>query len=178
MDLEKHEDDWVGDLMQSYEDETKEGRIRYCVPMRASGRLVGVMTLSSKVYYEPLSFEDSRASEDACGPGGGAAAEHRAFRAGAAGARDGGVPEHVGLLHPRPQEPGEQALAGDAEPAEAPGQPGIPGGRPAHDFAERGEDQYDERPALAGEPEAGSCSCGKRIWKGSSGSRWPGSTGS
>jgi len=59
VDLEKHEDDWVGDLMQSYEDETKEGRIRYCVPMRASGRLVGVMTLSSKVFYEPLSFEDS-----------------------------------------------------------------------------------------------------------------------
>lgn len=58
LDLEKHEDDWVSDLVESYEDETVEGRIRYCVPMRASGRLVGIMTLSSKVYYESLSFED------------------------------------------------------------------------------------------------------------------------
>lgn len=59
VDLEKHDDDWVSDLVESYEDETIEGRIRYCVPMRASGRLVGIMTLSSKVYYESLSFEDS-----------------------------------------------------------------------------------------------------------------------
>jgi putative PEP-CTERM system histidine kinase len=59
VDLGQHEDDWVSDLVESYEDETKEGRIRYCVPMRASGRLVGIMTLSSKVYYESLSFEDS-----------------------------------------------------------------------------------------------------------------------
>lgn len=62
VDLEKHEDDWVSDLVKSYEDETKEGRIRYCVPMRAmsdsGARLVGIMTLSSKVYYESLSFED------------------------------------------------------------------------------------------------------------------------
>jgi len=59
VDLGQHEDDWVSDLVESYEDETIEGRTRYCVPMRASGRLVGIMTLSSKVYYESLSFEDS-----------------------------------------------------------------------------------------------------------------------
>lgn len=59
VDLAEHDDDWVSDLIESYEDETIEGRIRYCVPMRASGRLVGVMTLSSKVYYESISFEDS-----------------------------------------------------------------------------------------------------------------------
>lgn len=59
MDLKQHEDDWVDDLRQSYDGETKEAVIRYCVPLHAAGRLIGIMTLSEKVFYEPLSFEDT-----------------------------------------------------------------------------------------------------------------------
>ena len=59
VDLEGRSDDWVSDLRQAYELDTKESRIRYCVPLNAAGRLVGIMTLSEKVYYQPLSFEES-----------------------------------------------------------------------------------------------------------------------
>lgn len=59
VDLEGREDDWVSDLRQTYELETKESRIRYCVPLNAAGRLIGIMTLSEKVFYQPLSFEES-----------------------------------------------------------------------------------------------------------------------
>lgn len=59
VDLDGREDDWVSDLKQTYGHETKESRIRYCVPLNAAGHLVGIMTLSEKVYYEPLSFEES-----------------------------------------------------------------------------------------------------------------------
>ena len=59
VDLEGREDDWVSDLRQTYELETKESRIRYCVPLNVAGRLIGIMTLSEKVYYQPLSFEES-----------------------------------------------------------------------------------------------------------------------
>lgn len=59
VDLEGREDDWVADLRHTYELDTRESRIRYCMPLRAAGRLVGIMTLSEKVYYEPLSFEES-----------------------------------------------------------------------------------------------------------------------
>jgi len=59
VDLEGRGDDWVSDLKQTYGQETKESRIRYCVPLNAAGHLIGIMTLSEKVYYEPLSFEES-----------------------------------------------------------------------------------------------------------------------
>ena len=59
VDLEGRGDDWVSDLKQTYGQETKESRIRYCVPLNAAGRLIAIMTLSEKVYYEPLSFEES-----------------------------------------------------------------------------------------------------------------------
>lgn len=60
VDLKGREDDWVEDLRRTYGlDETKESRIRYCVPLNAAGRLIGVMTLSEKVFYEPLSFEET-----------------------------------------------------------------------------------------------------------------------
>ena len=60
VDLEGREDDWVADLKQTYGlEETKESRIRYCVPLNAAGQLIGIMTLSEKVFYEPLSFEES-----------------------------------------------------------------------------------------------------------------------
>ena len=60
VDLEGREDDWVADLKRIYGlEETRESRIRYCVPLNAAGQLIGIMTLSEKVFYEPLSFEES-----------------------------------------------------------------------------------------------------------------------
>ena len=57
VDLDEHEDDWVEDLCNL--EETKEARIRYCAPLKAAGHLIGIMTLSEKVFYKPLSFEES-----------------------------------------------------------------------------------------------------------------------
>ena len=60
VDLEGRQDDWVEDLKLAYGlDETKESRIRYCVPLNAAGKLIGIMTLSEKVFYEPFTFEES-----------------------------------------------------------------------------------------------------------------------
>ena len=59
LDLKGREDDWVADLAHTYELETKESRIRYCVPLNAAGQLIGIMTLSEKVFYEALTFEES-----------------------------------------------------------------------------------------------------------------------
>jgi len=60
VDLQGREDDWVEDLKRIYGiDETKESRIRYCVPLNTAGRLIGVMTLSEKVFYEPLTYEET-----------------------------------------------------------------------------------------------------------------------
>ena len=59
IDLRLQEDNWVEDLTRTYEMETKESRIRYCVPLTAAGQLIGIMTLSEKVFYEPLTFEES-----------------------------------------------------------------------------------------------------------------------
>ncbi len=59
IDLEGHEEDWALALKRSYAGEgTKEARVRYCVPLNAGEHLVGIMTLSEKVFYESLSFED------------------------------------------------------------------------------------------------------------------------
>jgi putative PEP-CTERM system histidine kinase len=60
VDLEGRQDDWVEDLKLAYGlEETKESRIRYCVPLNAAGQLIGIMTLSEKVFYEPFTFEES-----------------------------------------------------------------------------------------------------------------------
>jgi len=59
VDLKQHTDNWVEDLTRTYEQETKESRIRYCVPLITRGQLIGIMTLSEKVFYEPLTFEES-----------------------------------------------------------------------------------------------------------------------
>ena len=60
VDLVGRVDDWVTDLKRTYGlEETKESRVRYCVPLNAAGQLIGIMTLSEKVFYEPLSFEES-----------------------------------------------------------------------------------------------------------------------
>lgn len=57
---EEDNDDWVADLKRTYGfEETRESRIRYCVSLNAAGQLIGIMTLSEKVFYEPLSFEES-----------------------------------------------------------------------------------------------------------------------
>ena len=58
VDLKGREDDWVSDLARIYELETKESLIRYCIPLNAAGQLIGVMTLSEKVLYESLTFEE------------------------------------------------------------------------------------------------------------------------
>lgn len=61
IDLQGRDDDWVEDLFRSTYDmeDTKESRIRYCVSLKASGHLMGIMTLGEKVFYESLSFEES-----------------------------------------------------------------------------------------------------------------------
>ena len=59
VDLKGREDDWVSDLARTYPLETKESQIRYCVPLKAAGLLIGIMTLSEKVFYESLTFEES-----------------------------------------------------------------------------------------------------------------------
>jgi len=48
LDLKGREDDWVSDLAHIYKLETRESRIRYCVPLNAAGQLIGIMTLSEK----------------------------------------------------------------------------------------------------------------------------------
>jgi putative PEP-CTERM system histidine kinase len=59
VDLEGREDDWVTDLKRTYcLEDSKESRIRYCVPLNAASQLIGIMTLSEKVFYEALSFEE------------------------------------------------------------------------------------------------------------------------
>jgi len=60
IDLKGREDDWVSDLAHTYELETKESRIRYCVPLNAAGQRIGIMTLSEKVFYESLTYEESK----------------------------------------------------------------------------------------------------------------------
>jgi putative PEP-CTERM system histidine kinase len=60
LDLNGRTDDWVEDLKRTYGmEETRESRIRYCVPLNAAGHLIGIMTLSEKVFYQPVSFEES-----------------------------------------------------------------------------------------------------------------------
>lgn len=61
VDLQGRDDDWVEDLFKYTCDmeDTKESRIRYCVSLKASGHLIGIMTLSEKVFYESISFEES-----------------------------------------------------------------------------------------------------------------------
>ena len=60
VDLEGHQDDWVEDLkLICGLEETKEAKIRYCVPLRTADHLIGIMTLGEKVFYQPLSFEES-----------------------------------------------------------------------------------------------------------------------
>lgn len=60
VDLNAHTDDWATDLANMYgTEETKESHIRYCVTLNAAGQLIGIMTLSEKVFYEPISFEES-----------------------------------------------------------------------------------------------------------------------
>ena len=59
VDLKGRGDDWISDITDTYKLETKESRVRYCVPLKAAGELIGIMTLSEKVFYEGLTFEES-----------------------------------------------------------------------------------------------------------------------
>src|SRR5208283_2197497 len=58
-DLKGRKDNWVSDLTHTDKLETRESKIRYCVPLNATGQLIGIMTLSEKVFYESLTFEES-----------------------------------------------------------------------------------------------------------------------
>lgn len=59
VDIQDQADVW-GEVFKriTWIEESKGARIRYCVPLNASGRLIGIMTLSEKVFHEPLSFEE------------------------------------------------------------------------------------------------------------------------
>lgn len=60
VDLTGIAEGWAADLERIHLfTKTREARIRYCVPLTAAGQLIGIMTLSEKVFYEPLSFEET-----------------------------------------------------------------------------------------------------------------------
>ena len=59
LDLENRSDEWLGNLKDSVSGDTKEARVRYCVPLRTHDQLIGIMMLSEKIYYESLTFEDT-----------------------------------------------------------------------------------------------------------------------
>ena len=59
LDLDSQSDEWVKNLKSSFSGDTKEARVRYCVPLRTHNQLIGIMMLSEKIYYESLTFEDT-----------------------------------------------------------------------------------------------------------------------
>ncbi len=58
VDLRDSTDDWVGALKMRFGEAFEEARIRFCVPLSAAGRQVGILTLGEKVSDEPYTFED------------------------------------------------------------------------------------------------------------------------
>ena len=100
VDLAGREDDWAADLKRTYGlEETKESRIRYCVPLNAAGQLIGIMTLSEKVFYEPLSFEESELVKTIADQAAAGLLNLTALGAPPADKGTGGLPVHVRLLH-------------------------------------------------------------------------------
>ena len=47
-----------GSSRMTYEADLKTTGVRYCVPLRAAGKLIGIMTLGKRVMDQPLSFQD------------------------------------------------------------------------------------------------------------------------
>jgi putative PEP-CTERM system histidine kinase len=58
IDFDYIEEDWAAGGMGSNEDFFKQTRIRYCLPLIASGKFLGVMTLGDRVGREGFSVED------------------------------------------------------------------------------------------------------------------------
>jgi putative PEP-CTERM system histidine kinase len=58
IDLSMSDNDLVEQFAQTYEDDLEKMGMRYCLPLRAAGKTVGIMTLGKRVMNQDLSFED------------------------------------------------------------------------------------------------------------------------
>lgn len=58
VDLDDEKVPWVSELKGLMADSIEEARVRYCVPLLAGGKVLGLMTLGERVGYEPFSFEE------------------------------------------------------------------------------------------------------------------------
>jgi len=58
VDLLANDDEPAAQLRSRYEKELEAAGVRYCVPLRAAGRLVAILTLGERVLKQSLSFED------------------------------------------------------------------------------------------------------------------------
>jgi putative PEP-CTERM system histidine kinase len=58
IDLFADDDEPAARFRGLYEKALEAARVRYCVPLRAAGRLVGILALGERVLNQPLSFED------------------------------------------------------------------------------------------------------------------------
>ncbi|MGD0488824.1 MAG: XrtA/PEP-CTERM system histidine kinase PrsK [Syntrophorhabdales bacterium] len=58
VDLATAHDDPIEQFARTYEADMQMTGVRYCVPLRATGKLIGIMTLGKRVMDQPLSFQD------------------------------------------------------------------------------------------------------------------------
>jgi putative PEP-CTERM system histidine kinase len=58
IDFDSGKGDWASDLKAANSDYFREARIRYCVPLVAGEKLLGIMTLSDRIAGVPFTTED------------------------------------------------------------------------------------------------------------------------
>jgi putative PEP-CTERM system histidine kinase len=58
MDFGKLKESWAKDIEKINPDFLKEARIRYCAPLTASGRLIGLLAVDERVAHEPFALAD------------------------------------------------------------------------------------------------------------------------
>ncbi len=58
IDFSLSENDLAEQFAHTYENDLQKMGVRYCVPLRAAGKTVGIMTLGKRVMNQDLSFED------------------------------------------------------------------------------------------------------------------------
>jgi putative PEP-CTERM system histidine kinase len=58
LDLRDSEEGWVENLKHTLSELLKEGKADLCVPLRAAGQMVGILTVGARVAKETYSFED------------------------------------------------------------------------------------------------------------------------
>ena len=58
IDFDSEEESWASDLKRANPDYFREARIRYCVPLVAGEKLLGIMTLSDRIAGVPFTTED------------------------------------------------------------------------------------------------------------------------